>query len=278
MGNDVMFIETDNEKSVAFFCYPAGKHDNVQYHFFCGKVLFSVRIFRTESLEQHFVWLYDGEVKELVNSSEKLSQSHVDYLNVKSARLEILVKKTEGCVLVYSSSKTILKIQFKVKDSFTYLPAKQTEPVTHQPNLDCKVFYQGQILEGMGYCKRYYGEYPNSWEYRFIHGTIPPFTVWAADAVFGKTKYNYFHLLPKNRRLVSALNEDSYVKDNVAHGLIFGVEYKVFFEIIASMTIHLHSNVMDSLLQQHYCKAILSYKNETRVGWCLNEVCFGSLG
>jgi hypothetical protein len=272
-----MTIEKNNEKSVASFCYPAGEHDNIQYHFFCGDLVFSARIFRTESLEKHFFWLYDGEVKELVNSSEKLYQEGIDHLQVKSSSLMIVAEKTKGFLSVYSGSEIIINITFKVNDSFTYLPTRQTEPVTHLPNLECTVFYQNKRLEGTGYCKRYFGKYPDYWEYRFIHCVSPPFTVWAADAFFGKNKYNYFHLLADNKELISSLNEDSYVINDTAHGLILNEDCEVFFEIIVSWHTRLHSQVMDSLLQQYYCKATLKYKNKTITGLCLNEVCAGSL-
>lgn len=272
-----MSISTDHAKSVAPFCYPAGEHDNIQYHFFCADLVFSVRIFRTESLERHFVWLYDGEVKEIVNSSENLHQESKPHLHVSSTSLTIVAEKQQGHIIVYSNSEVVIHIKFRVDNSFTYLPTKQDEPVTHLPDLACTVVYNNKMLQGTGYCKRYFGQYPPYWEYRFIHSVMPPFIVWSADAFFGANKYNYFHLLSEDKQLVSSLNENSSLSENKALGFISDKACEVFFESIASWQVRLHSDAMDSLLQQHYCKATFKYSDKTIEGVCLNEVCAGSL-
>lgn len=272
-----MTIETDNEKSVAYLCYPAGSHDNIQYHFFCGKRFFSIRIFRTKSLERHFVWLYDKDTQEIFNSSENIHQKNFPYLSVKSENLSIIVNKKVGEITVYSGSKTIIHINFKVASSFTYLPTKQTEPVTHLPDLSCTVSYRNEILEGIGYCKRYFGEYPAYWNYRFVHSVTPPFIAWSADALFGENKYNYFHFLPKDGSLISNLNGQSSVSGHLAQSTILNESFQISFQRIASWEARLNSNAMDSLLQQHYCKATLKYNEKTIEGFCLNESCTGSL-
>lgn len=273
-----MSIETSHDKSVAHVRYPAGKHDSIQYHFFCEGLVFSVRIFRTESLERHYVWLYDGEtVKELVNSSEKICQQPVNRLQVSSHALTLTAEPDKGSISVYVDTEPIIEIAFQLKSSFTYLPTQQTEPVTHLPDLTCTALYQNRKITGTGYCKRYFGRYPATWKYRFIHCVSPSFTLWSADALFGSNQYCYFHLLPQDGPRVFSLNEDSSVSDSSAQALIANQHYEVRFEPIASFCTRLHSDVMDSLLQQHYCYAILHYQNQTVTSLCLNETCAGTL-
>ncbi len=273
-----MSIATDHDKSVAHVGYPAGEHDSIQYHFFCEGFVFSVRIFRTESLERHCVWLYDGEsVKEMVNSSEKISQQPVNRLQVASHALTLATEPDKGSISVYVDAESVIEITFQLNSSFTYLPTQQTEPVTHLPDLTCTVVYQNRKMTGSGYCKRYFGRYPATWEYRFIHCMSPSFTLWSADALFGSNKYRYFYLLPQNGSRISSFNENSSVSDSSARALIANQHYEVRFERIASFRIRLHSNVMDSLLQQHYCQTTLRYQNQTITGLCLNETCSGTL-
>lgn len=272
-----MTIETSNAKSVAHYGYPAGEHDSIQYHFFADGLVFSARVFRTESLERHFFWLYDGKIKEIVNSSEKICQQPVEYLDIKSTSLAIVADATGGSLFVNANGEQLVHITFNVKSSFTYLPTLQDEPVTHLPNLECTILYQNRKIEGTGYCKRYFGKYPSFWNYRFIHSVMPLFTVWSADALFGNNKYHYFHLQTESEGTISSLNRDSSVSDDTAQGVIAKQACKVFFEPIASWQARLHSDAMDSLLQQHYCIATLTYQNQTITGLCLNEVCAGTL-
>jgi hypothetical protein len=280
-----MSIITDNEKSIAAACYPAGKHDNIQYHFFCGDLFFSIRVFRTESLEKHFVWLYeDGKVKELVNSLANIDQSQAAHLDISSVSsrsdtsFTLSVKNSSGYCLIKTHSKTLLSVNFNVEDSFTYLPTQQTEPVTHLPNLSCDIFYNNKQVKGTGYCKRYFGDYPKIWEYRFIHSVLSPFTVWAADAQFGENKYDYFHLLDNNKKRVSSLNEYSSIQNNTVKSVIDDIEYTLVFSIIAAWEISLQSETMNSLLKQYYCEATLRYSGKVKKGLCLHEFCSGSLG
>ncbi len=274
-----MSIETSHDKSVAYVRYPAGEHDSIQYHFFCEELLFSVKIFRTESLERHCVWLYDGAtVKELVNSSKTILQGPVNFLQVTSSALALTAEPDKGSISVYGNAEPVIEIKFQINSSFTYLPTRQTEPVTHLPDLTCTVVYQSRKMIGTGYCKRYFGSYPATWEYRFIHCVSPSFTLWSADALFGSNQYCYFHLLPQEGPRISSLNEDSSVSDSSAQALVANQHYEVRFKRIASFRIHLRSDVMDSLLQQHYCHATLHCRNQIVTSLCLNETCAGTLG
>ncbi len=273
-----MSIETRRDKSIAHARYPAGEHDSIQYHFFCDGMVFSARIFRTASLEQHCFWLYDGEsLQEILNSAETLSQQPIEHLHVTSRTLSLRADPDKGSIVVYANTQPIIEISFQVNNSLSYLPTQQAEPVTHLPNLTCTVVYQNKTMTGTGYCKRYFGDYPNTWDYRFVHCVMPPFTLWSADALFGRNKYHYFHLLPEGAPRVSSLNDESSVSDHTAQAVIANQRYEVHFERIASWQIRLHSDVMDSLLQQHYCHATLNNHNQTFTGLCLNETCAGTL-
>jgi len=74
----------------------------------------------------------------------------------------------------------------------------QPDMVIHRPDLSAKVKLDGQQFDAVGYSKRYFGDYPEHWGYRFIHGTFPGMGhkfLWTADATFGDSKYNYFKLV-----------------------------------------------------------------------------------
>jgi len=192
-------------------------HDSLQYHFFLPGLFVAGRIFHTRTLQQHSAWMYNvskGEMIELFAPSydAMVQKEGEEFLHVESEHLRILDSPDGGTFVAKASGITV---SFRQKSAFSWLPAGQVkDAVIHRPDLHCTVEVGGQMLEGTGYSKRYYGLYPRFWGYRFIHGLTlcdeargepaQRTCFWTADAAFGDNKYNYFKVLHPSGNLTPA--------------------------------------------------------------------------
>lgn len=271
--------------------WPAGTggHDHLQYHFFFEGLFVQARVFRTKSLEEHSLWIFDhkvGKVQELLNSSEPLRQGADTCLDLTSSRFHVHDGPGGGLLkLTGENGQTELELHFKNKHVFSWLPAGQAEDaVIHRPDLELKLIYKGEERLGRGYSKRYWGDYGPHWGYRFIQSSSLGGRkfLWTADATFrlgsGEAKYNYFKLLDgETGELVQANSEDTYQQDSDGYARIDGETYKASVTPLGEWTHDYKAGDTNSRMQLRYCRIALSQGEgkPTLEGYALNERCFG---
>lgn len=272
--------------------WPAGWHDHLQYHFFFDGLFVQARVFLTPSLEEHSLWIYDhsvGKVQELHNSSERLTQTGADHLELKGSKFHIRDGAGGGSVqLLGQGGQTELEVQFLNKHVYSWLPAGQgADAVIHRPDLELTLNYQGKTVTGRGYSKRYYGVYGPHWGYRFIQsswlGEQNKF-LWTADATFrlgdGEAKYNYFKLLDgETGELVQAESKDTYQQDCAGYAEIDGKKFVATVTPLGEWMHDYKAGDTNSRMQLRYCKVSLSSGDGSPPleGYALNERCFGTL-
>ncbi|MBC8048946.1 MAG: hypothetical protein H7X92_02230 [Chitinophagales bacterium] len=264
--------------------YQTAGHDSIQYHVFCEGKVFAVRIFRTDTLEHHSAWIYEGGMREVVSSQAPIVQSGDSYLDVTCPTLMISAQ-AEGVIGVKAGrAEDAFEIFFKTKASFewSYDAVAAQESVLHHPNLDCMVRYQGRELAGVGYHKRYYWKNPpRYWGYRFLHGVFEDnaTVIWTADAVFGFSKYDYFKILNgATGELLQADSDTCAHKADMIFGMIGGERNEVTFMPSGAWDKRLRSSSMDSHMRQCVGAFTLTAGSLERKGVAITEYCFGTLG
>jgi hypothetical protein len=266
----------------------AGWHDHLQYHFFFDGLFVQARMFRTPSLDEASLWIFDhteGRVKELLNAAT-LRQQGSNELDVSGDGLHIVDGEGGGSL---NFSPADMNISFKNRLVFSWLPAGQEaskDAVIHRPNLDLTITYNGQTLHGHGYSKRYYGKYGPHWGYRFIQSSWlgNDKFLWTADATFrlgdGEAKYNYFKLLDgSSGSLVQADSKDTYQQDNTGYALIGNTRYEATVTPLGEWMHDYKAGDTNSRMQLRYCKLRVSQGDDVEPleGYALNERCFGVL-
>jgi hypothetical protein len=252
----------------------------VQYHFFCEDKLFAIRVFRTETLEHHSAWIFDGGVRTILTTAAPVRQAACEHLDVSSDALRMEAQDVGGRIsLRGSSSVDVLQLEFTVGRTLRW--SDTLEEVIHQPDLRCEVHYHGRRYAGVGYCKRYaWAEPPHYWGYRFLQGFLDDrrTSIWTADAVFGTNKYDYFKVLAPDGSLVELAGDSTAHKQNIMFGYASGIRHEARFEELGEWNQVLKSGGMDSHLRQRYGVVTYFDGHSTRKGVAISEYCFGTLG
>lgn len=260
--------------------------DSLQYHFFGDEACFSVRLQRCPSVEHSSAWLHDGVTRELVNSTERVLQSSASYLDVTTSKLSLSVPEGTGHVEVRDPrGKPVLEIDFEPRTEIVWdFPSgdanRVDQPVIHQPDLACRIRYDGRETDGIGYCKRAYLEPPRYMGYVFIHGVSADHKtkLWTADAGWGTAKYDYFKLLHPDGRLEEADSTDSYHQWDAAYATLGGRRVSVKIEELGRWQTSLVSGRMDSLYGQRYCTLQVDDGEQSFHGQALKEYWIGTVG
>ena len=269
-------------------------HDSLQYHFVVPErgLCFAARVFYTPSMYHHSVWAR-SEAKgawELVASDVPMeADGSSSSISLKSPEVKIVEDPTAGGgnISVKATSEasgaSSVEIDFVEEGVFAWLPAGQSECVIHRPNLRATIKYQGETLEAWGYSKRYFGDYPSHWGYRFIHGIGKcgdrTAVVWTADATFGLSKYNYFHSLLDGRHLVSKA-DDTYQQFGKAYGVLAGEDAKVSLEDVGNggeWIREIKNDKMNSCMRQRICELEFVIGSDKFTGFAINETCYGTV-
>jgi hypothetical protein len=265
--------------------FGAGSHDSLQYHFFCDELFLSTRFFLTGSLFHYSAWIYDGESREILNVSNApgRKQEKGSHLNIIQPELEVSELESKGLLKVKNRlSEPIAQVNFEAQNVILREDPFESkdEKTIYYPNIKSTVEYKGRLYQGIGFCKRYWGDYPRVWGYRFINGITgaDSLVVWTADATFGHAKYDYFRVIEPDGTLSSAEPNSSYQKTNRAFATIGGIRYALSFDEIAQWETVLKSDAMESHLRQRYGLLLLERDGDSIKGVALNEVCFGVLG
>lgn len=261
-----------------------GEHDHLQYHFFSEHLFVQARVFLTQSLEEHSLWIYDhrdGKITELVNCAEHMRQSSGDHLHLEGPQMSVS-DGVGGGVLTGPD----VTVEFKNRHVFSWLPAGQGDnAVIHRPDLDLAITYKGEKILGRGYSKRYFGKYGPHWGYRFIQSSDPRLgktVLWTADATFclgdGEAKYNYWKLLDSDSSaLEQAQSEDTWQQDCKAFAHIDGRRCVAEITPVAEWMHDYDKGRTNSRMQLRYCKLRVDTGKEVIEGYALNERCFGTL-
>ncbi|MBS35240.1 MAG: hypothetical protein CMO26_04860 [Thiotrichales bacterium] len=265
--------------------FGSASFDSLQYHFFCGDLFFAVRLQRCPSLDHSSAWLVDGSVRELVNSNERILQGERSFLDVQTSAMSWTVPEGTGRIEVRSPTGTpALQIEFTPVTEIvwdfptgSHLP---DQPVIHQPDLECRVTYEGATHAGIGYCKRAYMEPPRYMGYVFIHGISDDgrTKLWTADAGWGKSKYDYFKLLGPDGTVQASERSDSYQQWDAAYAFIDGRKVAVHIEEIGRWETQLVSGRMDSLFGNRYCHMRVTDGERSFTGKAYKEYWLGTVG
>jgi cyclopropane fatty-acyl-phospholipid synthase-like methyltransferase len=281
--------------------FPQPAHDHLQFHFFAGDKFVQARVFKTETLCRAWAWCYVDGVKRVLfetdvpaTSTEREAKRPRTTLNGDSSDGSISLKSGDLTMRVVDGSKGSIVI---TRDDGTEVLSVATETVTdkrwqvpgqpdmviHRPDLSAKVKLDGQQFDAVGYSKRYFGDYPEHWGYRFIHGTFPGMGhkfLWTADATFGDSKYNYFKLVD-GPDFYESPKETVYHQQQCAWGSTpFGQAHVKLEPIVEKETL-LKSGAMNSRMREIYGKLTVTVKSngleEVWTGVGMNEINFGTL-
>ena len=274
-------ITEDINIEVAQPPFGQGYHDSIQYHFFCADKFFSMRVFNTKNFTHHSAWVFDGRTHELINSSEPLTQSAGNRLNLQGRRFLMEAGDSDGKITVLGEAgKNAPLMQAQFKNANTFIWSCFSSPAIHQTQLEGEVVFDGKTYTGTGYCKRYWwDENIEFWGYRFVQGLCErdKSMIWTADATFGSMKYAYFKMSQPNGVLKIAPEKDSSHRNDTAYGIIDGIAYEIRLSELGVWETVLRSPTMESKLRQRFCKMSVAHDGRIDTGYALNETCFGTI-
>eukprot|EP00746_Dinoflagellata_sp_MGD_P006167 gnl/MRDRNA2_/MRDRNA2_112007_c0_seq1.p1 gnl/MRDRNA2_/MRDRNA2_112007_c0~~gnl/MRDRNA2_/MRDRNA2_112007_c0_seq1.p1 ORF type:complete len:947 (-),score=207.94 gnl/MRDRNA2_/MRDRNA2_112007_c0_seq1:91-2931(-) len=188
-------------------------HDSLQYHFYADGLFVSLRLFRTNSLRRAwaFAAVRDASgnwVKKDLFSAEPLADWQVSEDTLDVAVGNLLVKDAKGGGVITVGG---LQLKFEEQAVLKWDVPGQEEVVIHRPDMKCTIEWPGHLsapVNADGYCKRYFGEYPQYCAWYFIQGFVGQQPIWTADAYFGDSKYNYFKMLDRSTGTVLTGTKD----------------------------------------------------------------------
>ena len=144
----------------------------------------------------------------------------------------------------------------------------------HQPLLKGEIIYKGQTYTGPGYCKRFrFYLDPEYFAWAFIEGAFDDGfgMLWTADAFFGLNSYDYFKVAYADGTVLTADNEHTHHRDNIAYGTIDGRPIEAEVEDIGVWETKLIGNNMDTFLRQRFCTLAVRYDGKEHRGYALQE-------
>jgi len=279
--------------------FPQPAHDHLQFHFFAGDKFVQARVFKTETLCRAWAWCYVDGVKRVLfeadvpmistergakkpkmdgDSSEEsisLKGENATMRVVDGSKGSIVITRDDGTEVLDIATETVTDKRWQVPG--------QPDMVIHRPDLTAQVKLDGQLFDAVGYSKRYFGDYPEHWGYRFIHGTFPGMGhkfLWTADATFGDSKYNYCKLVD-GPDFYEAPAESVYHQQQRAWGSMPFGEAQVTLEPIVEKETLMKNTSMNSRMREIYGKLTVTVKSngmeEVWTGVGMNEINFGTL-
>lgn len=258
-----------------------GRHDSIQYNFFAGDKVFAVRAIESQHVLHHSAWLYDGGVREIVNSYAPLERNGTANIDVRAPLFELKADEKAGSAVARSGvEQEEFRIEFRTPISFKW--ETPSGGAIHQPLIQGDIHYKGQRLKGIGYCKRYW--FPHDHHYlswRFITGEIASGEayLWTADASFGGdyNKYDYFKIAYPDGSIRQASATGSFHRDNAAYATIDGKPCEVQIEGIGTWATELRARETQLMLRQRFCRMRVLYDGGVKEGFALNETGVGAI-
>ena len=259
-----------------------GRHDGTQYNFFAGDRVFSVRVIASQDVHHHSAWLFDGALREVVNSDRPMERRGGDHLDVEGARFRLRADDREGMVSALSEdSEPVFRIDFRTPITFDWLTPHDAAAI-HQPLIRAEITYGGRTCAGVGYCKRFWFHQDTDYlAWRFIEGELGGgrSMLWTADGNFGGDyrKYDYFKIAYPDGRLLQAGDRDSFHRDDAAHATIEGVPWEVRIEGLGTWSTVLRGADTRLMLRQRFCRMRVQHGETVEEGYAINETGTGSI-
>ena len=250
----------------------AGRHDGTQYNFFAGGKVFSVRVIASQAVHHHSAWIFDGGVREVVNSDVPMDRVGSDHLDVEAACFKLRSGRRAG-----PDERLRRRFRAGVPDRLQHPPVTfdWSTPgggaVIHQPLIRADIAYRGETCTGIGYCKRFwFHEDTDYLAWRFIEGETGggQSMLWTADGNFGGDyrKYDYFKIAYPDGRLMQAADIDSRHRDDAAYATIDGVPFEVRIEGLGTWSTVLRGNETQLMLRQRFCKMTVHHEGRIEEG------------
>ena len=269
----------DSGSEVHHHQFGLGVHDGIQYHFFAGERLFSVRVIECRGARHYSAWFYDRGVQEVVNSDAGMEKIGEDHLNLTAPGFSLETDDTEGVMRASTlDDEPVFEIDFNTPMRFDWVPPRNAG-VIHQPMISARVRYAGATHEALGYCKRYWFDEDSDYlAWRFIQGEVDGrYMVWTADGNFGGDyrKYDYFKIVYANGRLAQAGDCDSYHRDESAFATVEDEQFEVRIEPLGTWSTEIRGDDTRLMLRQRFCRMKVLHDGGVDEGYALNETGVG---
>ena len=239
-----------------------------------------MRLIEIGDFRHQSAWVYDGEVRGLLDASEPIEPDGDDHLKIHTSRFFMESDNHHGSVTVLAESGSpALEMRWTIPISSTWGCPGDGRNIS-EPLLAGKVTYQGQTHHGPGYCKRgWFDRDPQYWAWRFIEGAFDDGAglIWSADAMFGISTYDYFKIAYADGRILVADDEHSHHRDDIAYASIDGTAYEAEVEEIGLWKTKLMGKNMECLLRQRFCRLTVRHDGEERKGHALHEMGCGTM-
>ena len=265
----------DDASEVHHYQWGLALQESCQYNFFCGDKFFCVRQVEVREFRHQSAWLYDGEVREILHTNDKIELVGDDHLKTRTPRFLMESDDTQGSVTAMDESGTLgFEMRWSIPISSSWGTPGDGSGM-HQPLLKGEVTYGGATYSGPGYCKRAWFDLdPECFAWRFIEGAFDDGNgmVWSADAFFGLNSYDYFKVAYADGSILEADNEHTHHRDNIAYGNIDGRPFEAEVEQIGQWDTRLLGGRFDALMRQRFSKLTVRYDGEEHNGYSLHEV------
>ena len=97
------------------------------------------------------------------------------------------------------------------------------------------------------------------------------------DAFFGLNSYDYFKVAYADGTILTADNQHTHHRDNIAYGSIDGRPFEAEVEPIGEWQTTLLGENMDTVLRQRYCKLTVRNDGDEHEGYALHETGGGTM-
>ena len=279
-SNLIQLVRPDDAQKVDGHQWGVSFHESCQYNFFCDDKFFCVRLMEIRDFLHQSAWVYDGEVHELLNAGDVIERDGDDHLKISTSRFLMESDDLRGWVTVLAESgSAALEMKWTIPIA-TVWGAPGDAIGMHQPLLEGEVTYKGQTYTGPGYCKRFrFYLDPEYFSWRFIEGAFDSADgmVWTADAFFGLNSYDYFKVAYADGTILSADDQHTHHRDNIAYGNIDGRTFQAEVEEIGQWQTRLLGENMETLLRQRYCKLVVRDDGREHKGYALHETGGGTM-
>ena len=270
----------DDAQEVRHFQWGLSFHETCQYNFFCNDKFFCVRLIQIRDYRHQSAWVYDGEVRELLDAGEVIECDGDDHLKIKTPQFLMESDDTQGSVTVLDKSgRSELQMKWTIPISSTWFTPGDGSAL-HEPLLAGEVTYGGQSYHGPGFCKRAWFDLdPEYFAWRFIEGAFDDGAgmIWSADAFFGTACNDYLKVAYADGRILAADSEHTHHRDNIAYGAIDGKPFEAEVDEIGLWKTKLLGANMDCLLRQRICKLTVRHDHQEHTGYALHEMGSGTM-
>ena len=270
----------DDAQEARHFQWGLSFHEACQYNFFCDDKFFCVRLIQIRDYRHQSAWVYDGEVRELLDAGEIIERDGDDHLKIKTSQFLMESDDAQGSVTVLAESGAAgLEMKWTSPISTIWITPGDGSAL-HQPLLEGEVTYQGQTYRGPGFCKRAWFDLdPQYFAWRFIEGAFDDGEgmIWSADAFFGIACNDYLKVAYADGRILTADNEHTHHRNDIAYGAIDGRPFEAEVEEIGLWKTKLIGETMDTLLRQRFCKLTVRHDGEEHNGYALHEMGTGTM-